>query len=69
MINGLQVDFTTEQLRAHLAAKIQHHSEKADWYVHQVEQLTAGGVGLNPNNSNDPVASLRASYEEAQTAP
>jgi hypothetical protein len=39
MIEGLKLDFTTEQLRQHLKTKIAHHEERVTFYTKQVDSL------------------------------
>jgi hypothetical protein len=65
VIQGVQIELTTEQLRDHIAARAEHHRGRAAWYGAQVRQLHAGGV-REQRVSNDPVSSLEGSQEEHQ---
>lgn len=62
MIIGIQLDFTTDQLRQHVEDRKAYHQTKAEWYAHQIDSLRAGGV--RPESaSNDPIHSLEGSLQ------
>jgi hypothetical protein len=62
MINGLCIDVSAKELKAHLAARADHHEQKADWYKTQAATLSEGGVSTGM--SNDPVRSLEQSAQQ-----
>jgi hypothetical protein len=64
MINGLCIDVSAKELREHLAARADHHAEKAEWYKGQAAALSKGGAGTGM--SNDPVSSLEESGQRHQ---
>lgn len=71
MIEGLKLDFSTEQLQGHLRGKISYHREKARWYASRIADLKSGGVQQPEHGvSNDPVQSLdrsrRSHHERAE---
>jgi len=62
MIIGIQLDFTTDQLRQHVDDRRAFHEMKAEWYANQIESLRGGG--LRPESiSNDPIHSLEGSLQ------
>src|SRR5262245_7135111 len=62
MINGIQLDFTTDQLRQHVQDRRAYHEAKAEWYANQIEGLRGGGV--RPESvSNDPIHSLEGTLQ------
>lgn len=65
MINGLQVELSSDELRKHLDDRVGFHTKKAFWYEDQIGSLSEG-LKENPNMSNDPVSSLRRSLNEHQ---
>lgn len=66
MITGLQVEFSVEELRAHLMGRADHHRDKAKFYANQVVALSEG-MEANPGASNDPISSLRHSQREHES--
>lgn len=60
MIEGLKFDVTTDELRKHLEAKIEHHRERKDFYDHQAAALQKGNVEAMPYTNGDPVQALQA---------
>jgi hypothetical protein len=63
MIQGLQIEVSSEELKKHIGERAKHHREKAEWYEQQVKNLKAGGVG-ETIASNDPMSSLQRSAQE-----
>jgi hypothetical protein len=61
MITGLCIDVSARELREHLAARADHHEEKAKWYETQAAALSQGGAATGM--SNDPVRSLEESEQ------
>ena len=69
MIEGIKLDFTSDQLKAHVGERIVFHSQKEKWYQQQVLALRSGGVRPDSGVSNDPVTSLeRSMSDHAQKA-
>lgn len=62
MIEGLKIDVTSEELKAHLDERVKYHREKADWYASQIDALRSGGLE-HGRGSNDPLASLDISLK------
>lgn len=60
MIEGLQIEMHSSKLKSLLDARVRHHTEKAEWYRKQVENLTKE-IEDNPSVSNNPIQSLRNS--------
>lgn len=65
MIQGLQIELSSDEIRQHLKNRVSYHSDKAEWYEGQIDSLSAG-LREQPNISNDPVSSLRRSLSEHQ---
>jgi hypothetical protein len=65
MIEGIKIEMTTEELRAHVAARAEYHEQKAEWYLKQTASL-AEGREEQWNVSNDPTQSLKRSATEHQ---
>jgi hypothetical protein len=63
MIQGLQIDVSSTELKEHIQGRAKHHKEKAEWYEKQVRNLKEGGV-TESMASNDPTSSLQRSAEE-----
>jgi hypothetical protein len=63
MIQGIQIDFTTEQLREHLADRIGYHETKASWYAQQTASLREG-MTANPGMTADPIRALEESRKD-----
>jgi hypothetical protein len=53
MIVGLQMDFTTDELKAHFTAKAEEHEAKAEAYGKQIKGLNEIN-DPESQNSNDP---------------
>ena len=66
MITGLCIDVSAKELREHLAARADHHEEKAKWYRSQAAALSKGGAATGM--SNDPVRSLEESEQREKAA-
>ncbi len=62
MINGIQIEMSSEKLAEHIKKRADFHRSKATWYKQQVQTLTAGGLGEG-RHSNDPVGSLSMSQQ------
>jgi hypothetical protein len=62
MIEGIKIDMTCEELRAHVKFRVDHHVKKHNFYAQQVETLSVGREAM-ANISNDPVTSLKHSME------
>lgn len=62
MIQGLQIDVSSTELKEHIQGRAKHHKEKAEWYEKQVRNLKEGGV-TESMASNDPTSSLQRSAE------
>lgn len=65
MIEGIQIDIPTVDVRAHVRERIAYHEKKARFYNEQALALIGGG-GSQQNVSNDPVSSLQHSAERHQ---
>ncbi len=56
MIEGIHLDFTTDELRTHLKTMVEHHLERDAWYQRQSADLRAeldrGPVGSADNDRN-----------------
>lgn len=57
MIVGLQLDFTSKELKDHIQTRSNHHKERAEWYEKQVKSLKDGGLERH-DATLDPVSSL-----------
>jgi hypothetical protein len=67
MINGIQIEMSTDKLAAHIKQRADFHRSKAAWYKQQIQSLTAGGLEGRGGHSNDPIGSLsqsQRSHEE-----
>lgn len=60
MIQGIQIEMTSKQLREHIEARVGYHAEKMKWYSAQVTSLKSGGME-DTNHSNNPIGSLVSS--------
>jgi hypothetical protein len=60
MIQGIQIDLSSEELQRHLSERAEYHADKATMYADQVQALRREGVGQTAQ-SNDPVHSLQQS--------
>lgn len=65
MIEGLKIDVSSTELEEHLSKRVEYHTERAEFYGLQVQNLKAGGVGILAQ-SNDPVSSLEGSEKSHQ---
>lgn len=63
MIEGLKIQIGSDELKKHLEARAEYHSQKVEFYKGQVKSLSDGGVGRT-FHSNDPVGSLQGSVKE-----
>lgn len=67
MIEGLKLDFASSELGDHLRRRVEHHDERAGFYVKQAEQLRAGTaksvdepeVRAHYSGMSDPESQLR----------
>ncbi len=57
MIEGIKVQYQTEELRSHLLTRAAHHDQRAAWYHEMAEKADALPPGLSMNNS--PVQSAK----------
>jgi len=60
MIEGLRVELSSEELRGYLEDRALHHRERRNFYLRQVENLSAGRVE-EMAVTNDPISSLKQS--------
>ncbi len=60
MIEGLKIEISSGELKAHLDAKADFHSKKATAYEKQAHEVAKVG-GANAAMTNDPVHSLQMS--------
>jgi len=61
VIEGLKLDFTTDELAEHLSKRVDHHLERAEFYDKQAKALVTGGAEAQQYTNGDPVQSLRDS--------
>lgn len=71
MIEGLQIDLSSEELKTQLTSRADYHKEKAEFYKKQVEDFRKAHESLAPelqysNTMNSPVNNLEAKVEEHQ---
>lgn len=59
MIEGFKLDFTGEELKDHVAKKVQYHLERAAFYDQQAKQLAAGGAQPAQFTGGDPIRALQ----------
>ena len=64
MIEGLQIDISSEELKVHLAERAKYHRERAEWYNAQATSLR-DGLRIT-HVTNDPVISLEDSTKRHQ---
>jgi hypothetical protein len=64
MIEGLKLDFTTEELADHLSRRVEHHQERANFYEKQATALETGGAQAQQYSGGDPLRSLRDSLTQ-----
>jgi hypothetical protein len=57
MIEGLKLDFTSEQLQEHIRARCAYHRNKAEWYAGEIARLKEGGLDRT-GASHDPIDGL-----------
>jgi hypothetical protein len=58
MIEGLKLDFTSEELKNHIPGRAAYHKGRSDWYEQQVKTLKDGGL-QRTDMSLDPVRGFR----------
>lgn len=63
MIEGIRIELSAAELRAHIVTRRDFHKTKADWYQARMGALKAGSEE-NSGMSNDPITGLRRSFEE-----
>lgn len=61
MITGICIDVSAQELKEHLAERVDYHDKKASWYKTQAQALSKGGAATGM--SNDPVRSLEDSEQ------
>jgi hypothetical protein len=64
MIEGLKLDFTTDELAKHLSRRVDHHLERAAFYEKQAGTLEAGGAQPQQYSGGDPVRTLKDSLAQ-----
>jgi hypothetical protein len=65
MINGIQIEMSSDKLAAHIKLRADFHRSKATWYKQQIRSLTAGGLSEGrEGHSNDPIGSLSLSQQD-----
>ena len=68
MIEGLKIELSSDNLRAHLLKRAEHHRQKAALYGEKVASLKSNGVEAQAM-TNDPIHSLLSSQRShAQSA-
>ena len=68
MIEGLKIEISSDNLRAHLLKRAVHHRQKAALYGEKIDSLKSSGVEVQAM-SNDPIHSLQSSQRtHAQSA-
>lgn len=60
MIEGLKFQMQPQELRDHLADRVEHHNERRGWYAQKAKELEDGGVVAANMTGGDPVAALKA---------
>jgi len=64
VIEGLKFQMAAAELREHLMARIDHHTERAGWYQQKSDELVAGGVTSANMTNGDPVGAMRAKQRQ-----
>ncbi len=59
MIEGLCFDVSAAEMREHLAAKVDHHKERAAFYADKADSLARGGAEAAQFSGGDPVRALQ----------
>lgn len=52
MIEGIKLDFTTDELASHLRGRIEHHKERQAFYKERAALLKGSEDAVQPNYSN-----------------
>lgn len=68
MIEGLKFSMPAQELREHLAGRIEHHQERETWYRDKSEELVRGGVVAANMTGGDPVGALRSKEKQHANA-
>lgn len=59
MIEGLKLDFTSEELKQHLNKKVKYHRERSRFYGEKAQALHEGGAEAAQFSGGDPVRALK----------
>lgn len=67
MIEGIKLDFTSDELRSIIADRVIHHAERQEFYESQATSLEGNGCERNDYSGGDPVKGLRDKSKDHKT--